>query len=629
MGDEIKVFEVPRMSRDALDDVKVGDWYWVTFADTAWDEKTGEDAKTGSRDELMCVEEIGSNYVGFTRNSEHGHTTCRVHFDEFLAECRPEADARKVLQDRMDDVQAKMREKTRELTEQGRKLYLLPRGKAEVAPEPDAGSMLPAKVADEPKRYKKELTKFQKKLPELTKEIDELAKDYAVVAKDMALPDLVRLGAIKDALSVVEDRIFTIEVYAGLQETVVQIADGEPAPSSERIAVRQLMLFMDEETLFDYEDGGMNFEKLGAFDKWVARPENLERMLPEKKGVVAFRVRRNKKDYGEAKTISDVWVKMMNDEEDMKTYLLIRNGGRVYRIASAIDFSPRLIPRKDEIGEEQFKKGSGKWGWSLPKEEKDEVVTIDDVEFDDHMKQMDALIKKYNRVVILLQGLLDRSPVFHPHPPVNLLRKGQLDEWVNLVRDEETGLPGTKLSFEEYLGQMAKTLRIGKWVYVLSQFRHAERDGKWSNEYYAVLHGKHVKVKRPNRGFGSNAMPAVCRVESMKKDGSAVSVSWPKGENSRGKRVWVESDSRPGWGHYDRVYKSDAMLHEWVPTGFVMNLSDYQAGDYKMFLCDRALRGKYLEWSGALLTAEDWRREADKGRQPEEHEKAKARKKGF
>ena len=627
MTNEIQpIPELPKISRDILDDVKIGDWFWVKFEDEEW--KDDKKVKVGEHEELMCVEAIGSNYVGFTRSTEHSYYhDCRVHFDNFIAECRPEPNWKQALQKRMDDIQKQMQEKTRKLREYGPELFLLPPDKSiESKPEQEQ-TMLPVKVADEPKRYKKDLVKFEKKLPEMTKEIDGLAKDYAVVAKDMALPDLVRLGAIKESLSVVSDRIFTIEIYAGLQEEVVQIADGEAAAMTEKVSIRQMMLFMDEETLFNYESGGMDFEDLEDFDKWIVKPENLNRMLPEQRGIVAFRVRRGNKDYGECRSFAEAFLRLMKDEENMKTYLLIRNGQRVYRIASAIDFSPRLIPKKDEIGEEQFKKVK-EW-YDRDKEDytkKEELVTQDSVKFDDHMAKMDALIKKYNRVVILIQGLLDRSMVFHPHPPINLMKKGELDKWVNLIRDEETALPGVKITFKEYLEQLNKTLNTGKWIFVLNQYRYAHKE-KYSDEYYVRIHGKDIKVKRPHRGYGGNDMPAICKVDSMKRDGSAVQVSWPKGENSRGKRVWVESTTKPGWGHYSHQYETNRMDHEWVPIQFVMNLSDYTPDDYKMFLCDRALQGQYLEWAGALLTAEDWARERAKGINPEDHEKAKARRK--
>jgi len=56
-------------------------------------------------------------------------------------------------------------------------------------------------------------------------------------------------------------------------------------------------------------------------------------------------------------------------------------------------------------------------------------------------------------------------------------------------------------------------------------------------------------------------------------------------------------------------------LHEWIPTKFVFNVSDYVPNDYRMFLCDRALQGQYLRWAPFLLGAEDWiqdRKKAEK-----------------
>jgi len=43
----------------------------------------------------------------------------------------------------------------------------------------------------------------------------------------------------------------------------------------------------------------------------------------------------------------------------------------------------------------------------------------------------------------------------------------------------------------------------------------------------------------------------------------------------------------------------------WIPMEEVFNIDNYNLGDYKMFLCDKALHGRYLDWAPALLTAED------------------------
>lgn len=612
MSKDIQPFEATRIPNDPLDAVKVGDWYWVKFDDEKWDDKKGKHVKVGEHEDLMCVEEVGSNYVGFSVYEKDSHHTSdeRVHFNEFLDRCRPEPDWKAVLNVRMEGFQKQIAAKTREMVERAKELCLLKAPRQEKAEE---GSLLPVRSSVDLRAHQKELVKYQKSVPEISKEIDELAKEFGAAARNMALPDMAQLGVVKGSIKVVEDRIFTIELYVGLKENVVCIADGEPADADEPVAVRQLMLYMDEETLFDYEDGGMDFNKLDDFDKWVVKPANLCRVLPEKRGVVAFQVRRHKKDYGTPSNLLEAWTHLHWEQANMVTYLLIRNGQRVYRVASDIDFAPRLIPTADEIAKEPFEEVDR---WSEKKEAK--VVTPESVRYDDHVREMMNRIQHYNRVVVLLQGLLDRTDVFAPHPPIRLSKSVDMEKWVRLIRDEEKGLSGLKVTLEEYLGQLNKTLRTGKWVYVLPQYRRAEREGKYSNKHYARLHGKSVEIVRPQRGYMSADMPAVCKVQAMKRDGSAVKVSWPKGKNSHWKRTWVPNPKRPGWGHYDHDDSTDMMLHEWVPVAFVMNLSDYTAGDYKMFLCDRALRGEYLEWAPPLLTAEDWARDRANGSSPEQ-----------
>jgi len=89
VSSDIKVFEAGRISKDPLDEVEVGKWYWVKQEDEEWNEKKNKKVKVGEHEDLMCVEEIGSNYVGFTRNSHNGWYNEKIHFKEFFSRCRP------------------------------------------------------------------------------------------------------------------------------------------------------------------------------------------------------------------------------------------------------------------------------------------------------------------------------------------------------------------------------------------------------------------------------------------------------------------------------------------------------------------------------------------------------------
>lgn len=582
--------EGERVIRTPKDEnAQVGDWYWVVDDSP----REGEPPEV-----LMCVNHIGSNYVGFTAHCDRGTMHERIHFSDFFSKCRREDNWRDIIQKRLDDARKAIADKTRELIEAGRSLCLLPDKTVQAEPEHD--SFLPAVANVDLDAHKASLVKLRDSMPEISKEIKELGESCATHAKNAMLPELLKLEEVKSALGIVDDRIFTVELYCGLQEQVCQIADGEPAPRDERIAIRQLMLYMDEETLFDYADGGMDYTKLEDFDKWVVKPQNLNRILPEPRGIVAFRVRRYRKDRGECKNLLEAFIRVAEDAADMRTYLLIRNGQKVFRIASTVDFAPRLIPLVDEIGEAQFRKKQSWWD-EQKKDNPPEIVGPESVRFDDHVKDLDDKLKHYNRVVILLQGLLDRSTVFHPHGFINLTKASDMEAFVRLVRDEETGLSCNKLDWEPYRQQVNTSLRKGCWVLI------DRNEPNIAEQYY---YGSHERRSAPRRGYWANKMPRLCEVESVGRDRMHVRVRWPRGQ-VRGRWKYSREIGKDIW-----ETDTDKMCHEWVEMKYVFNASGYNPGDYRMFLCDHALKGRYLEWAWYLLRSEDFHRDIRNGNEP-------------
>lgn len=548
-------------TQDPIDDIKIGDWFWVNH-------KEWEKSKEVPKNDLFCVEEIGSNYLKFTRHYKSGTEGFRLHFDQFEKDCKREDNWQEHFNDQILKIQKQIKEKTNALIDAGRSLHLIKIGQDQNYD----GSLLPSVVSINPNKYKSDLIKFQTEtMPELQKEIENLAVEYATVMKDLSLSDMTRLGLAKKALRKVKDRIFIIEIYAGIQESVEQISEGPPAKTDEPISIRQQLLFMDEECLIDFDRGGMDFQKIEDFDKWIVKPENLSRILPEQKGIVAFRVRRNRKDYGPIQNLFEAFRNIQKDFANLETYLLIRNGGNVYRIASQVDFSPRLIPFKDEIGEKQFLKFDS---WDHKKEPK--KITPDNVRYDDHVEKMDDLIKKYNRIFILIQGLLDRSQVFHPHPGIKLNSQKSIDLWINCIRDEEIGLPNNTITFEEYRDQLNKTLKKGKWVWSNWSPPDIGRYNNWRSNSINYTARERQIINRPE----------VCMVTGISRARSQVWIAW-------------ETESW-GWDNKNNTINR----HLKIPIKEVFNVSDYTKGDYKMFLCDRALQGKYLEWAPPLITAE-------------------------
>ena len=58
----------------------------------------------------MCVEHIGSNYVGLRQEGESYKSNVRIHFDNFEGHCREEYHWRKHLNNEMAKIQGQMKE---------------------------------------------------------------------------------------------------------------------------------------------------------------------------------------------------------------------------------------------------------------------------------------------------------------------------------------------------------------------------------------------------------------------------------------------------------------------------------------------------------------------------------------
>ena len=179
-----------------------------------------------------------------------------------------------------------------------------------------------------------------------------------------------------------------------------------------------------------------------------------------------------------------------------------------------------------------------------------------------------------------------------PHQPINLYKPADFDANIVLVRDEEKCLPNLTITLEEYQKQLNSTLKKGNIVSVANQFRHGERS-KYGSDYYVRFDGKSYTIKRPKlKSYKANDMPVLVRVDRVAKDKSYVVVSWPQEYD-----IW------------DRYYGERIMKYrsrEKVSITFVLNASAYTPGDFRMFMCDRALKGKYLSWASLLLPCEGW-----------------------
>jgi len=246
------------------------------------------------------------------------------------------------------------------------------------------------------------------------------------------------MEAFSEKLEKVYKILYTIELYLGVHEDVVQLVEGSKASTEQPICFRQQILFMDEEVGI-YDNNGVDFRNIKKFDDWISN--HFKKIMPEEKGVVVFRIRRNKKDYGGS--IENA----IFQDEDMKTYFLIRNGNNLYRIWAPLTVDPRLFPLKNEINKiyEKIK-------------EQEHFKSYD-------QKKADSLVLQYQRNSLVLQGIIDRTDIFSPIPEgINIFNPDSYGNTIKLIYDEENILPSGRKPFKEWRKEINSQIERGSRI---------------------------------------------------------------------------------------------------------------------------------------------------------------------
>jgi len=289
----------------------------------------------------------------------------------------------------------------------------------------------------------------------------QAAQNRALIARAIMQRKADEIGAIvhrfQEGLEKVRKVLHVAELYLGIDEEVLLIRDGEPAAATEPLSIRQMILYMDEE-FGDPAGGGLDWKGIDQFDEWVVRPENTARVLPEAKGAVALQVRRHLKQY------EDIWAQVEGDAKNSRTYLLIRNGQRLYRIWMKEHIHPRLFPRKDEFKPKprhiRWSEGTEEEYWS-PFDERD-------------LKEREFAYKKHG---VMLQGLLHRTQVFQPMAEsVDLFEPKSWKGLVRFIRDDELTLPTGRLPWRDWQRQINSATRVGSRIIWMDKIGYYKRD---------------------------------------------------------------------------------------------------------------------------------------------------------
>jgi hypothetical protein len=604
--------------------VATGQWYWVK----------SKDGDSESR-WLGCITHVGSNYAELAGPAGYhgGQYRKRVHFDVFNEICTAEPDAQRIIAQKIESHRleaCRLMEKVQDVT---RRLAITPKQSLSDGSETQA---LALRSGQQPiKEYKQALIKAQEKtLPELFKQIKEQNEAMGSWMQAPLLAMEAELEALEPAIKAIKSRIFNVELYAGLTEQVEQIADGEPADLSEPVHLFQRRAYMDEECLAEYESGGMEFKNIKAFDKWMIKPQHRDRLLPFPRCVLAFQVRRLAKER-EGVSLSDFIRIHFEEQMDKLTFLYIRNGDQIFRLNTSIDFGAQLFPdmdrsnldgviyakmfassvdelisegayldmvERDRIAREEHerkvaqtkKKDRWKFGsyWGL---DHDRYIrwTPDNVYYDDIAEYVKAQIDAHNRLVLVLQGLLDRSPVFHPHPPWQLWTYEGFNQAFRLIYDDSRALTdGDKPDFEAYRARLNASLKVGSITVGQEDYweRHeaVKECARLDASYW-----RHKSEYRPKR-YHPEGNPGPGRVAVVRK------VSQTKGCIYRWERERAYRRSRY-WQPEGSIPCSIA-----VPTTELLHVDAYKKNDFKIFYSDPRTRADYLQWSFLLLTCEEY-----------------------
>lgn len=627
--------EIDPVSREApkSDDLpRVGEWYWVT--------------STNHRQEphvwLGCVMKVGSNFVELhSPHGEQSYEVIRVHIDEIDDVLKFEPDADAYIRAQIDRYQGEVNALMGKVRDTYAALGIAT-GAAVDQSAPASTALATVAGQADVRRYEKALVVAKKEtLPAL---FGEIKNANSALTKWMTAPTMALLATVeplKEQIESINDRIFNISLYAGLTEQAELVTPGAaPAPMEEKLHVMQRRLYMDEECLLEYEAGGMEFKDIRAFDAWLSRPSNRDRLLPFQRTLVAFQVRRHGKERDSEGNISTAFINFELGQADTLSFLYIRNGEQVWRMSCDMDFGTLIFPEVTHLdpGEpmmvkmfgssvdrlmsrREFDELTARWkendklrrAWSAEHPKKDGIrnpygwmsdnIYIDghgsfsprdwkpfdfsNLHYDEALARLAAQIKEYNRVAVIIQGLFDRSEVLHPHAPVKSWTEDGFASAIKLVYDGTAVLyAGEKPDFEAYRNRLNASLSVGSIV--------TGADDHWAR-VEAIKEGK-----RRDRDWRdkSHYRPTRWRPDGNPGPGVLAKVVSMKGRNAT--FTWVRKSS--DWRR--RRDSFDASIT--IPVDQLLNVSAYQPGDFKQFYRDPRTRADYLKWAPLLLMAEDY-----------------------
>ena len=411
-----------------------------------------------------------------------------------------------------------------------------------------------------------------------------------------------QIAPLREQLAQITEVLWTVDLYLGRDESITQVREGAPAPADTPIVIRQRVLSMAEESLIllDAHGGrGMDAERVQEFLDWiVADDENLNRVLPEQKGVVVLVPTTIQSRTG------DMFEDASRDAWNRQAHWLIRNGQNLYILTTDenLTLRERVLPRRDEFTSIFEKRLFGHSGPSLGsvKPGSEEWLAME--------KRASALQRHYMRILLVLQGLIDRTTVWHPLPEggANLLSLQDQDNGkIVLLQDEDPSaqIGDGRESFGSLRARLNSRLRPGLRVILSTgsdDFRHLAHDQERHPRIFPETANKPTPLK-----------PYV--IEGRRHGGLFI-------RYDRTDKVWkrnVPVPDRPGYVYREKDVepsrRASLLFHTDDP--WVLPLDLISEGDLRYYLNSRENRSRDLLEMVPLIKAALAVKEAEKAQE--------------
>lgn len=352
--------------------------------------------------------------------------------------------------------------------------------------------------------------------------------------------------------------ICAYETYLGTKEEVVELI-GKGKTSDKPIHLYQTVRFMDEEYgIVNLEkitettwvkSNDFDYKNIELFDRWIV--ENYKMFIPAERGIVMWRIKRRRKDYG------DKWENMVCNGYNANCYFLIRNGERLYRIFSDVSSKDdTMFPT-----EEQSIQAGKKW--------------YDEKGFDRETFEENTLPWKY--ILVAIQGILDRTDILGTDCQfkTNLICGLFDEEKIVLVHDKERkDLIGddTMPSWCDYLKENRDKTKVGDRIIITDLWGSKNYYiGNTDDTHFICEHG--MDWRRRYVGIPDRSKVYEIKDYNEKKD--------------KYKILYFEER----W--FDDVKKKRTAL--WLDKNEFFNLSQTSEKNLKYYLNDRRERENYLD----------------------------------